>query len=478
MSANPLDQVILGFSPHDPFTIRDACEGVQIFGCSGSGKTSGSGRLLATSYLRQGFGGLVLTAKVDETDLWRQYAAETGRTNDLVIFGAKEPQRFNLLEYEWAHAGDGAGHSRNMLELFLTLAEIADRKGSKHAGSNETYWQNELKKLVGNAIEILRLAVHPITFQSIYDVVITAPQTEEECTTAAFQKSSFCFEIGKLASKRLNARNKKDRLSKSDADDLAIATKYWMREFPRLDPRPRSSIVGNFTGLVDPFLRGVLRELFSTTTTVIPDDTFDGKIILLDLPQKQFHEVGVYAQVLFKYSWQRAVERRKIAPHSRPVFLWADESQHFANEHDTHFQTTARSSRVCTVYLTQNLPNYHLTLGGSGGPLTDSLLGNLSTKIFHNNTCVATNKYASELFASTWRPDSSSSGSLSDGKLTTGQSQSEKLKPEVLPHEFTTLAKGGTPNNFLVEGIVHQGGKTFRASNANALRVIFNQRMP
>jgi len=109
-----------------------------------------------------------------------------------------------------------------------------------------------------------------------------------------------------------------------------------------------------------------------------------GKIVILDLPQKEFNELGVYAQALFKFSWQRSVERRKPVWNTRPVFLWADESQFFCNSYDVLFQTTARSARVATVYLTQNIPNYHLALGGSrrAEPFVESLLGNLNTKIF------------------------------------------------------------------------------------------------
>src|ERR1017187_3883532 len=69
----------------DIWRIKDACEGTMIFGGTGSGKTSGSGRALATSFLAAGFGGLVLCAKPDEPALWRSYAAETGRETDLLI---------------------------------------------------------------------------------------------------------------------------------------------------------------------------------------------------------------------------------------------------------------------------------------------------------------------------------------------------------------------------------------------------------
>ena len=46
----------------DLWRVKDACEGTVIFGGTGSGKTSGSGRALATAFLAAGFGGLVLCA--------------------------------------------------------------------------------------------------------------------------------------------------------------------------------------------------------------------------------------------------------------------------------------------------------------------------------------------------------------------------------------------------------------------------------
>jgi|GEM_PF-4259272 len=44
------------------WTLRNAVEGVQIFGGIGSGKTSGSGRMLGLKYLSAGLGGLVLSS--------------------------------------------------------------------------------------------------------------------------------------------------------------------------------------------------------------------------------------------------------------------------------------------------------------------------------------------------------------------------------------------------------------------------------
>ena len=82
-----LDTPLVPLSKQDRWTIADACEGTQIFGAAGSGKTSGSGQAIAKAMLRNGFGGLVLTAKPDERMLWERYAAETGRTESVLVFG-------------------------------------------------------------------------------------------------------------------------------------------------------------------------------------------------------------------------------------------------------------------------------------------------------------------------------------------------------------------------------------------------------
>jgi hypothetical protein len=73
------------------FTIADATAGVSVFGATGSGKTSGAGKLLAHAYLKNGFGGLVLCAKPQERQQWEAWAREPGikRSADLIIVDPK-----------------------------------------------------------------------------------------------------------------------------------------------------------------------------------------------------------------------------------------------------------------------------------------------------------------------------------------------------------------------------------------------------
>lgn len=230
----------------------------------------------------------------------------------------------------------------------------------------------------------------------------------------------------------------------------------------------------------DALLRYPMRESFCTDTTIKPEASLEGKVLLLDFPVKEYNEVGVFAQVLFKLAWQKAMERRDLSRSQLPVFLWSDEIQHLVTGYDQLFQTTARSSRVCTVYLTQNIPNLYAAFGdGKGRSQADSLLGNLQTKILHANGDSITNEWASRLIAQVWQDKTSITGGSSrnvQGESdNNGFSFAEALSPQVLPVEFTMLRKGGTPNGGMVDSIIFQSGRTWAATGSNFIRVTFKQ---
>ena len=116
-----LDLPLLQLSPQDYWTIRDAVEGVQIFGSKGSGKTSGSGKTILHAYLISGMGGIVMTVKPTEKDDWLDYTYKAGRTESLLIFNPDQPWRFNFLDYELKRPGRGAGLTENLVNLFYNI---------------------------------------------------------------------------------------------------------------------------------------------------------------------------------------------------------------------------------------------------------------------------------------------------------------------------------------------------------------------
>src|ERR1700693_2894522 len=99
--------VIRDWGNGEGFTIADALTGVAVFGATGSGKTSGTGKHLAMGYLNAELGGIVLCAKKDERRQWEQWARETARENDVIVFDASARWRFNFLDWESSRAGEG-----------------------------------------------------------------------------------------------------------------------------------------------------------------------------------------------------------------------------------------------------------------------------------------------------------------------------------------------------------------------------------
>lgn len=461
-----LDTPLIAFSPSDQWTIRDACEGTQIFGSIGSGKTSGSGATIAKSFLNAGFGGLVLCAKPDERKLWERYARETGRSDSLVIFSPDHEWRLNFLDYEMRHTGRGSGLTENIVSLFTRIAEIVE--GKQEVAGGDDFWERAMKELVRNAIDLLAVSQGTVTLDDIVRIVADAPLTHNQVTDDDWQKLSFCFACMRDAETKAQGRRQKH--------DVDVAITYWSKTFPHMGDRTRSSIVATFTSIADILLHGDVWELFSTETTIVPETTFkDGTIIIVDTPIQEYHEQGRLIGGLMKYLFQRAILRRDVSVDPRPVFLWVDEAQNFVSSYDFQYQAVARSARACTVYLTQNISNYYSVLGTNAHDEANALTGNFQTRIWHANSDFATNEAASNLIGqrrmmmgSYGRSDNMEGESFNAGG-------NEAINYAVLPFEFTTLRKGGVPNNLEVDAILYQGGRRWNATSETYMRVTFKQ---
>lgn len=461
-----LDTPLLFFSPGDPWTIRDACEGVQVFGAIGSGKTTGSGATLARAFLRAGFGGLVLCAKPEERQLWEQYAQETGRSEHLLIFSPAHHWRFNFLDYELRRAGSGGGLTENLVNLFTRITEIVE--GKQEVAGGDPFWNRAMHELIRNAVDLLSLSKGTLTLEDIYRLVTEAPQDAEQVGDKQWQESSFCAECIREA----EARDKTPR----EQHDFEASARYWLRSYATLAPRTRTSIVAAFTSIADILLHGITWELFCTATNIVPEVSYkDGAIILLDLPIQEYQELGRIAQGIFKYVFQRAILRRDADADPRPVFLWADEAQNFVSSYDYQYQSVARSARACTVYMTQNISNYYSALGARARDEAHALLGNFQTKIFHANTDSPTNQYAAEAIAQDWTTTYNFSSNRNEQGGGTSSGGGQVMQYKVLPAAFTTLRKGGAPNRGEVDAIVFQGGRVWNATGETYLKTTFRQ---
>lgn len=474
--------VLAHWNHRDKFTLADAWEGVFAVGATGSGKSSGTAQFLALSYLRAGMGGLVLTAKASETATWEEYCHRTGRSRDLRIVRPGGPYRFNFVDHELQRPGAGAGHTENLVHLFAQVLQIADRGTSGSGRDEEGYWRRASQQLLRNALDLLILARGRVAVAEIHRVITTTAADMAEVRSNDWRATSFCFQCLQQADRAVKTAQQ--------AHDFELVADFFLTEWPQLASKTRSVVLSTLSSMLDVIHRGVLHELYCTDTTLTPEDTTDGAVIVIDLPIKEYGQVGQLAQVLWKTSFQRAIERRDVRHNPRSVFLFADEAQYFVTSPwDREFQSTCRSSRVATVLLTQNLGNLQAVLGGGdrGQAETDSLLGNLNTKVLHANTDPVTNEWAASLIgscrqffvgASTQYQAETWLGAALPFSTTASTSASinEQVYFEVEPRRFTTLRRGGPQHRFDVDAIVFQGGRRFRTTRKTWLPVTFNQR--
>jgi hypothetical protein len=246
-----------------------------------------------------------------------------------------------------------------------------------------------------------------------------------------------------------------------------------------LDNKTKSNIKATLEAMVMDFQKGDLARVFCTNTDIVPELSHYGAVIVLDFPIKVWQRGGLLAQHIFKFAWQKAIERRPIHEKTRPCFLWADEYQLFASSYDAEFQSTARSSKACSVFMTQSIPALRL-------------LNNFQTTIIHTCKDPTTQVWAAELIGKglQWRHNESysrqegtnfgkssgsgsgqsfgSSASIGDGISDSANSGRHYVQPSFFG---TSLRMGGARNQFLVDGVVIQGGRTWQHNNQPAIKV-------
>lgn len=388
----------------------------------------------------------------------------------------------------------------NIVQVLKTVISAGKDNGSGK-GEDGSFWEGAMDMLLANTVDLCLLAYGRVTVQDLYEIAQSAPKrtavgqmTQQQIDkekNSAFRKA-FNIAMDKVEAqvnewKERSTKEELDRFGSSEeftkaASDqlpdvrlMGYINNFFTDSYRNIADKTRSIIDFNLIGFLYNLLRDPVYSLFCRYhSSFTPEDSLNGKIILINLPVKDYQKIGRDAQIMFKYIWQRAMERRRIQENGRPVFLWADEAQNFLHEHDAEYQATARSSCIATVYISQNLPNYYASMGGKSGEYrVKSFLGTLGTKIFHANADVDTNEYASRLVGDAFFKKNSYSNSFGK-EFSASKSFSYELQNIMRPEEFVGLKTGGPDNARLVEGVVHSQGKKLR-KEANFKVAHFNQ---
>ncbi len=467
---------------HDRWTIGDSCEGVMIFGAPGSAKTSGPAQMIALAMLRAGYGGLVMVAKPDEVRRWVRYAILCGREDDFILVHPDGPHRLNILDYEYNRPGAGGHIADNIADMLTTIMTLS--QAGQSGSASDPFWPQATHNMVADTTALAGMAYGRIQLDDLSSIIASAPRSPEQLKNRDWAEQSVCCKC------LWKARQLRDsgKLMPDQVEMLDQVAQFFFERFIMYPPRTRGSIEAMFEAAAGRLQRPPFRRLFSTDTTFTPEMAQEGKIIVVALPVKEFGPAGRFAQILIKIAFQRAAERRSQSEQDqmRPLFLFADECQHFVIPQDLEFQATARSSKVATVYITQNLPGLQAAYAGvSAHAMTEGLLGTLNTKIFTANSEPATNRWASDLISQTHRYRFNFGGGEHEprfGQHPPGQSSnqsnagaSQQLEYEVPPSTFLTLRNGGPKNKLQVDAIVHQNARRWQATGKSFIKTEFSQ---
>jgi len=460
--------------PPAKWTIRDACQGTLIMGAPGSGKTTGSGRVLAFNLLSQGFGGLILTSKHSEVVDWSKLIAVANRARDAAVVCPTGYLRLNMLQYELERPSGGVKMAGNLVSFFKNLASVVGQHN--HAQMNEKFWENTGNELLENTIECFMRSKLPITLDNLCTFILEAPKDKHSAQDGNWQSQPVfgaCLMQVKAAVK--------------DADDermYKVLSDYWLNAYPTDIPDDtRACITTAFRAMVRALRSPHINDLLSTMTTITPESIFNGRIILLALPTNDYHDGGLLVQAAWKYLFQRAVlsrADRHRGENCRPVFLWEDEAQSFLIDNDSKFQPLCREYRAACVKLSQNISNFYAHFGGGDAARTkvDAILGSLNTRFFHANGDLATNEWASKLIGTEYKTvvNTSTTPAVYNGlnpfksflhdlvsKPTVTTSHNQVREPTIHPHEFQTLQTGNKDNGFVTHTVITQVGRMFES---------------
>jgi hypothetical protein len=514
-----LDTPLLRLSPVDQVSVRDCCRGTHFWAMNGGGKTS-SAKMLAGAFLRAGFGAYVTAAKPGVVEQWMEYGRLHGRSNSIIPLD--ENEGFNFIEYEVSRHGiDGMG---TVVEYLMRAVDASRRaSGTASQRGGEVFWEDSARNTLRYTLPLIYVAKGTLTIPDILRFITTAPTSREEAANHDWQQNSFMFAVLKLA-----AEKPRVRIAESVLRNLVT---FWREQWVGIPDKTRGNIVITLTAALDRFNHGRLNRFFCGKTTVVPEMSFHGAVLVDAKPTLTWNEDGVIAQQIFKFAWQRCILMRNSLEQrhrERCLFLWSDEAQETVAPYDGEFLGLARDSKCCTVYLTQSLPTYFAKIGGDNPrDAALALAGKFGSHVFGANACPETNEFASRILGKvlTRRKNfsaghsqsfnegmsagdsentghSSSYGS-SSGKgysfsqnsgSTTGKGNSwgsnrgrgssenvtegctESMEYAIEPGEFARCLKtGGPENGNRVTSFWFQAGRTFKASGKNFLLTEFEQ---
>jgi type IV secretory pathway TraG/TraD family ATPase VirD4 len=463
----PLDVQLLRFGAFS-WTLEDANCHTLCVGQSGTGKTSAVLRRFARAMLKNnvGFGALILCSKPDERQTWLNWAAELDRSEEVCVF-APGQHRFDFLRFLTTHENPNVRDTLNVVECLEKMLKpvLGNTRGT---ASEEEFWKGQRRLLLENLLIVATNCGERITFALLASIGDNAPEDLDAVNGGAWRHSVFgrCLRQAELRT-----------AGTPKASQVQQAKEYFLKKAPGYPSNTKGCVVMAVQGMLNCFLNPTA-EAMTSGMDFTPEEALAGRILIIDCPDNL---VGRMLALGVKELFQKAAMRRSAGhadAHIQPTLFCCDEFQNWITTEDAGFLAQARSSRVCCLCLTQNVPGMIAAVGGSTPQASvDALTGNFATKVFLANTDPTTTKWMSEMIGKSLLFNVSSPGTQQQfGLFARPQfSVSQQRDTDIHPDDFLHLRTGGHRNDGEVDAIVLLGAKGVQAIGRPWERVIFTQ---
>jgi hypothetical protein len=451
---DPLDDELFAWATGDWCRVRDLLRSGCVFGQTGSGKSSGGGRMVACALARyRNSSGLILASKPEDKAWWQDIFAREGRKDDLIVLEPGGKHRLNVFDFEMKQGAD----TRDLTQFMMTMAETVNRSTSGQ--SRDPFWIEQNRRQIHNAIEVVKTATGKLDPWDLHLFLDGAANSPAELATDEW-KAGFHYKT--LQAAYANATGEIAQ------HDNRLARQYFCSELVRLNERTRSSIAAGVMGLLHIYNTGMVRHLLATDTTVSPAIMEDRKWLMVNMPIVAGDATSTVVNASVKFVYQRAIQRRKVGPRDPIVCIYADEFPKVVNSYDTAFLAECRSHKGCMFTLAQSLPGLIQAMGGDKHAAA-ALLCNQYLKLFHLAGDPDTAAYGSALLGQ--QRETSIGGSEPAGRSLADElfgpsaltaSFNESYQPVLQPAAFLGgLRTGGRENGNVVDGILIRQG-TYR----------------
>jgi hypothetical protein len=466
-----LDQVLFRWDDANTLTIRNLLAGgIHVFGRTDGGKTSSMKQVARAILECKDSSLLVLCSKRGEYREWLGLVTKAKRDDDVILVDPKKEWRFNMIGY----FGESKAGAEAIVRFIMEMKSAIFRE-NQASGGESAVWRKYDETAIRNCVVALMCAKEEVTSVNLHRMIVTAPVSPSELESERWQED-YCNEILK--------RGFDAEKTPMQQMDFEQSMDYLLRVWPGMGDRTRGSVLMGVAGTLSAMNIGMAREMFASATNITPKAAIEGrKIVIVNMPPDEWGDVGLLANIGWKYHWQKEVLKREVSEESPVAGIWGDESSLWVSDFDSDFVSRCRSYRGFQVYICQSIANYEKTLpSDKAEAIVESLVSNFSHKVFFALGSAKDAEYAADLCGKHLEVLAGGSVQHAPWSMFEGggehhsSSFHEQYEYLVRPEDFMVGLRTGSPaNNYMVDAIVVRSGKPF-ASGYPMVQVSFDQR--